>query len=203
VRVVRFPLPVPPELAATARDELLDRGREPAGAAFRFGYLLGVELDALPSLPALARLDALLREHVVEPGYELSFFKTTTGRAPEVEEGVHYDGFHLDTHPDIRSDDQGVELARLLINLAPTPRAFRYAAIDRFELARMGVRVPRADYQVVDLPPAVEVRTIEIPPLRPDCVSALAFQASVVPHVGSDGPEGHFLASYEAVRNRG
>ena len=55
MRVVSFPLRMPPELAASARAELLDRGREPAGAAFRFGYLLGVELDALPGLPALAR----------------------------------------------------------------------------------------------------------------------------------------------------
>lgn len=197
--MVGFPLRMPAELAASARAELLDRGREPAGAAFRFGYLLGVELDALPGLPALARLDGLLREHVVEPGFGLSFFKTTAGQAPEAEEGVHFDGFHLDTHPDIRSDSDGVELARLLINLAPTPRVFRYAAIDRFELARLGVRVPRADYQVVELPAEVEVRTIEIPPLEPDRVSALAFWASVVPHVGSDGPDGHFLASYEAV----
>jgi hypothetical protein len=133
------------------------------------------------------------------PGYGLSFFKTTSGTAPAVEEGVHFDGFHLDTHPDIRNDADGVELARLLINLAPTPRAFRYAEIDRFGLARLGVRVPRSDYQVVDLPAAVEVRTIEIPPLEPDAVHALAFWASVVPHVGSDGPDGHFLASYEAV----
>jgi hypothetical protein len=202
VKVVRFPLRMPAELAASARAELLDRGREPAGAAFRFGYLLGVELDALPGLPALARLDGLLREHVVEPSYGLSFFKTTVGRAPAVEEGVHFDGFHLDTHPDIRSDSEGVELTRLLINLAPTPRVFRYAAIDRFELAQLGVRVPRADYQVVELPPDVEVRTIEIPPLEPNRVSALAFRASVVPHVGSDGPDGHFLASYEAVTPR-
>jgi hypothetical protein len=124
VTVVRFPLRMPAELAASARAELLDRGREPAGAAFRFGYLLGVELDELPELPALARLHGLLRERVVEPGYELSFFKTTVGQAPEAEEGVHFDGFHLDTHPDIRSYSDGFELARLLVNLAPTaPRS--------------------------------------------------------------------------------
>jgi hypothetical protein len=202
VRVVSFPLRMPAELAASARAELLDSGREPADAAFRFGYLLGVELDALPGLPALARLDGLLREHVVEPGYELSFFKTTVGQAPEAEEGVHFDGFHLDTHPDIRSDADGVELARLLINLAPTARAFRHAAIDRFELARRGVSVPRSDYQVVELPPDVPVEVIEIPGVQPDGLHALAFEASVVPHVGVDGPDGHFLASYEAVRNR-
>jgi hypothetical protein len=121
VRVVRFSLPVPAELAASARAELLDRGREPAGAAFRFGYLLGVELEALPELPALAR---------------------------------------------------------------------------------RGVSVPRGDYQVVELPPDVPVEVVEIPGLQPGALHALAFQASVVPHVGVDGPDGHFLASYEAVTTR-
>lgn len=199
VRTVRFPVALPAGLAEEARAELLARGGEPDGAAFRFGYLLGLELGRLPELPALRRLHRALCDDVVEPGYSLSFFKTTAGAAPAVAEGVHFAGFHLDTHPEIRSDDQGVELARLLINLAPTPRAFRYAEIDRFELVHMGVRVPRADYQVVDLPAAVEVRTIEIPPLERGAVHALAFWASVVPHVGSDGPEGHFLASYEVV----
>jgi len=96
----------------------------------------------------------------------------------------------------------GVELARLLINLAPTPRAFRYAAVDRFQLARRGLGVPRSDYKVVELPPDVPIELIEIPALEPDAVHALAFWASVVPHVGLDGPDGHFLASYEAVRKR-
>jgi hypothetical protein len=201
VSVVRFPVELPDGLAERAREELLGRGGSPPGAAFRFGYLLGVELDELASLPAVARLERFLREHVVEPGYALSFLKTTTGAAPEAEEGVHFDGFHLDTHPEIRRDEDGVELARLLINLAPTPRAFRYAAADRFELGRRGLPVPRSDYQVVELPPDVPIEVIEIPPLEPSGVHALAFWASVVPHVGMDGPDGHFLASYEAVRD--
>jgi hypothetical protein len=200
VTAVRFPVDIRAGLAAQARAELLDRGGSPAEAPFRFGYLLGVELEALPGLPAVARLERLLREHVVEPGYALSFLKTTVGAAPDADEGVHFDGFHLDTHPEIRSDEAGLELARLLINLAPTPRAFRYAAIDRFELARRGVRVPRSDYQVVELPRDVPVELIEIPPLGRDAVHALAFLASVVPHVGVDGAGGHFLASYEALQ---
>jgi hypothetical protein len=200
VRAVRFPVALPPALAARAREELLDRGRSEPGAGFGFGYLLGVELDALPGLPALAELERVLRERIVEAGFSLSFFKTTSGRPPPAEEGVHFEGFHLDTHPEIRSDAGGVELARLLVNLAPTPRAFRYAEVDRFELAERGMRVPRSDYQVVELPPEVPIRVIEIPALEAEAVHALAFWASVVPHVGLDGPDGHFLASYEAVR---
>ena len=199
VRPVRFEVELPPDLAPRAREELLARLDGAGDDAFRFGYLLGVELDELPALPSVARLERLLRERVVEPGYTLSFFKTTTGAAPEVREGVHFDGFHLDTHPAILSDEQGMELARLLINLAPTPRAFRYAAIDRFDLARRGLRVPRSDYQVVELPSDVPIQAVEIPRLEASAVHAPAFWASVVPHVGSDGPDGHFLVSYEAV----
>jgi hypothetical protein len=200
VRAISFEVDLAPGLASAARDELLDRGGDPRDAAFRFGYLLGVELDALDGLPAVAELERALREQVVDASYALSFLKTTDGAAPEASEGVHYDGFHLDTHPEIHSDDDGVELARLLINLAPVPRAFRYAAVDRFELARRGRTVPRSDYQVVDLPADVPIELIEIPPLETGRLHALAFWASLVPHVGVDGDDGHFLASYEEVR---
>jgi hypothetical protein len=40
---------------------------------------------------------------------------------------------------------------------------------------------------------------VEIPPLEDGLAHALRFWASVVPHVGVERPEGHFLASYEAV----
>ena len=52
------------------------------------------------------------------------------------------------------------------------------------------------------VPADVPVEIVEIPGLEPDALHALAFQASVVPHVGVDGPDGHFLASYEAVAPR-
>jgi hypothetical protein len=190
-------------LVSAAREELLERSpSEPGG--FRWGYLLGVEGDVADRLPAASVLAARLHEEAVAPegrasgrDYSLSFLKVADGRPPEASEGVHYDGFHLDTHPGV--DGSGPELARLLFNLADTPRRFRYAAIDRFELARRGHEVPRSDYQVVDLPAGVETSVTEIPPRRADRVHALRFWASVVPHVGVDDERGHFLASYEAV----
>ena len=155
-------------------------------------------------MPAASRLSKRLREDVVRTEarssgreYGLSFLKAAEGPPPEAAEGVHYEGFHLDTHPEV--DGGGRELARLLINLADVPRRFRYAAIDRFELARQGREVPRSDYQVVELPPDVETQLIEIPPRRGGRVHALRFWASVLPHVGVDDEQGYFLASYEAV----
>lgn len=156
-------------------------------------------------MPTVGRVDAALRDAIAGLGepfdrsYELSFFKAADGAPPLKAEGVHFDGFHLDTHPQVTGADDA-ELARVLINLAPTPRRFRYALTDRFELAGLGYGVPRSDYQVVALPAEIAVRLIEIPPAQPDRLFALAFWASVVPHVGVDGPEGYFLASYEAVK---
>ena len=58
---VRFPVEIRAGLTAQAREELLERGGSPAEAPFRFGYLLGVELEELPGLPAVALLERLLR----------------------------------------------------------------------------------------------------------------------------------------------
>jgi hypothetical protein len=198
---VAFRVSLDERLVSAARQELLDRS--PA-KAFRWGYLLGVEGDAAVHMPAASALAARLYEEAVAPegeascrDYALSFIKVADGPPPEASEGVHYNGFHLDTHPEV--DGSGAELARLLFNLADGPRRFRYAAIDRFELARRGCEVPRSDYQVVDLPAEVETHVVEIPPRSGDRVHALRFWASVVPHVGVDDEHGHFLASYEAV----
>jgi hypothetical protein len=199
VRVVSFAVNLPDGLVAAAREELLDRGTPDRDAPFRWGYLLGVDgPDVRVALPLASRLDDLLREQAVPPEYSLSFLKTSAGRAPETSEGVHYDGFHLDTHPEI-VDDSGPELARVLINLAPERRTLRIAKTDRFELAARGLPIHRGDYQVVDLPDDVETGTIDIPPIEDGRVHALQFFASVIPHVGVDNGAGHFLASYEAV----
>jgi hypothetical protein len=171
---------------------------------FRWGYLLGVEDGVADRMPAASALVNRLGEEVVRGeasasgrDYALSFLKAAEGAPPMDGEGVHYEGFHLDTHPQV--DGGGPELARLLINLADVPRRFRYATIDRFELDRRGHGVPRCDYQVVELPPGVKTELIEIPRRRGDQVHALRFWASVIPHVGVDDEQGYFLASYEAV----
>lgn len=203
-RVERFDVALRENLVAAAREELLAR-RSASGDRFRWGYLLGVEDAVREGLPTTAGLERRLRDALVEPlaratgrSYELSFLKAASGPPPEAREGVHYAGFHLDTHPAI-TEPAGRELARVLINLAPYPRVLRIAAVDRFTLARRGVPVDRGDYQVVDLPSDVPVRTVAIPGATETAVHALRFWASVVPHVGADGPDGHFLASYEAV----
>lgn len=174
-------------------------------ASFRSGYLLGVEQHGLAVLPATSELEQALRKRLIRPieaatgrGYKLSFLKTACGPPPRVGEGVHHDGFHLDTHPEITSDE-GRELARILINLAEEPREVRFAEVDRYELARRGLAVHRGDYQVVELPSEVATRSVEIPGVTRSKVHALRFWASVVPHVGAERPHGHFLASYEAI----
>jgi hypothetical protein len=210
LRVQRFDVDLPDGLVERAREELLSRGSSAAegagpGEGSRWGYLLGVEDAGELGLDAAAELESELRRQVVEPlarvtgrEYSLSFLKTLEGPPPQATEGVHFDGYHLDTHPEITADE-GIELARVLINLSTRPRRLRVARTDRFELARAGVPVHRGDYQVVELPPGIREGVEEIPGRTVAAVSGLRFWASVVPHVGREDEAGHFLASYEAV----
>ena len=203
--VERIDIALDPTLVRCARDELLDRISPARESGFRWGYLLGVESEVRSTLITATELDAKLRSEGLRPietetgrSYELSFLKVANGKPPAAEEGVHFGGFHLDTHPKIKGES-GIELARVLINLAPEPRQLKFALTDRFELARLGVRVHRGDYQVVALPVEIETAIVEIPGLQHDVAFGLRFWASVIPHVGVEGKAGHFLASYEAV----
>jgi hypothetical protein len=202
VHLARFTLRVDENLLSASRDELLSRTAADEGQGFREGYLLGVEEG--PDMPTTQELDRWLQAELISQAatarasdYRLSFFKTSTGVPPEASEGVHFAGFHLDTHPELTSD-RGFELSRILINLAGSPRLVRFASVTRYQLAERGIRVHRGDYQVVELPDDIETRLIEIPAPERGAIYALHFWASVVPHVGVDQPDGYFLASYEA-----
>ena len=175
-------------LLRAAREELL---RRRALGGVRWGYLLGVEGDA--AMPAARELAERLHDAVARPvggcrgaDFALSFLKAADGRPPRASEGVHYGGYHVDTHADERP---GAELLRVLVNLGPQPRFVRYAPI---------VVRNRARYRVGELP-GLPDRTVAIPGLDGCVVSYLTFWASMVPHVGVDTPAGYYLASFEAV----
>jgi hypothetical protein len=72
---------------------------------------------------------------------------------------------------------------------------------DRFELAAAGLDLPRSSFQVVEAPAEFDHSIVDIPPFDGAAISYLTFWASLVPHVGVEGPEGHFLASFEATTN--
>jgi hypothetical protein len=200
-----LPFSVAGECIDAAHGELLRRADPGAGGDHRLGYLLGIEDPVDQKLPAAVELDRQVRAEFVEPiaretqrRYALSFLKTLEGAPPDALEGVLHAGYHLDTHPDI-TEEHGPELARILINLASTPRRFRFAQTDRFLLAEHGFPMHRGSYQVVELPRSVRESMIEIPGRTRESAFALRFWASVIPHVGIEDGRGHFLASYEAV----
>jgi hypothetical protein len=185
-----------------AEQELLHRAPRGHGP-FQWGYLLGVERPTV-SFPHVDLIDRALVDAIDSMtevdglAFALSFFKVAAGPPPSEASGVHFDGFHFDTHPDITAD-AGVELDRVLINLAEFPRRIRYALTTRFDLARRGLPIDRGDYQVVELPADVDTREVVIPPRSHATVHGLRFLASVVPHVGVDD-DGYFLASYERIQ---
>jgi hypothetical protein len=161
-------------------------------------------MQADPNVHAdcLALAEGLRRELLVDVereqglNFDLSFFKIAIGRPPTADEGVFYEGPHLDSHPGL---SDSVELLRLLVNLSECPRRFVYAATDRWQLQRAGVPVARREFEPLRLPRATELRSVSIPGRTDDSVHALKFFASAVPHVGlNDAPE-HFLVSFEAL----
>jgi hypothetical protein len=204
IRLDRQTVRVEHGLAETAWHELLSEGEDDPSGDFRTGYLLGVESPRRGQRhPAASQLKAELYDQVVAPiaqrhraNFEFSFFKAAEGQPPSAAEGVHYGGYHVDTHA---GDHSGLELLRVLLNVHSHLRRFRFAAVDRFELARRGAGIGRGVYQVPQLPGFVEDRELAIPAFDGQTISYITFWASVVPHVGVETAAGYFLASYEAA----
>ena len=183
-----------------ARDELLGRSRRHDNG-FRSGHLLGVE-DAAP-FPVCGKLVSELRHRLIgaeeerwKAPFELSFLKAHIGEPPVSPEGPYFEGPHIDSHPGLGED---TELLRVLINLAAVPRRFLYLKSDRLALERSGVSASKWDFAPLGEVPSARRAEVEIPPRRPREVHMLRFWASMVPHVGLNGLEGQFLASFEAV----
>ena len=201
IRLDRQEIQLSPEIVDRARTELLARDQS-EGPGFRFGFLLGVEDQR--SAPFARSVVADLQRELVDPvgacratKFSLSFVKAVDGVAPEMAEGPLSTGFHLDTHPQVTTDD-GPELLRILVNLDRRPRTLRFVCADRFELGASGFELPRSSYRVVGAPPSFGQSTVDIPPFDGAAISYLTFWASLVPHVGVERPGGHFLASFEA-----
>lgn len=187
---------IPETLLEASRDELFARVPEVDG--FRSGYLLGVEdRTAFPTSSELVQRLASGIEKAEGFAFDFSFLKGHCGEPPEAEEGVYFEGPHLDSHPAL---GEGTELLRVLVNLARTPRLFKYYETDSFELEGMGVAVGKTEFVPLDLPADIAAKVVKIPGRTENKLSALRFWASVVPHVGINRPEGSFLASFESPR---
>lgn len=202
IALARHEVQLGADLIDGARQELL--GDADGDSGFRSGYLLGVEADGRrESHPCCTELVERLLEGVVAPVAEprgleagFSFLKSADGKAPAEREGVHYGGPHLDSHPRLADD---LELFRILVNLCEQRRRFTYVRTDRRRLQRAGVEVGRSEFAALRLPGSHELARVDLPGRRDECVFALHFLASAVPHVGVDEAHGYFLASFEAV----
>jgi hypothetical protein len=111
-------------------------------------------------------------------------------------QGVHYEGLHIDTHPDLGAE---TDLLRVLVNLGESPRRFRFGDATRIELARSGLYEDRASFRADHVEAHVPMRELCIPGREGSRISFLVFYASVLPHVGVTEAPGYFLFSFEAV----
>ncbi|HYG50870.1 MAG TPA: hypothetical protein VD905_08195 [Flavobacteriales bacterium] len=166
------------------------------------GYLLGVELGDKLQFPFSTHLIQTLQDDITSrqetSDFIFSFCKVCKGQSTADQEGVHYEGMHLDTHPDLKDNN---ELLRMLFNFSEHPRQFRYALTDRHELLDQGIELDRTDYKTLHLPDSIAVKSINIPGRQGNSIHFLKFWASVIPHVGITEEHGYFLISFEALRN--
>jgi hypothetical protein len=191
-------------LVGSAKGEVAGRRVEHAALGVAWGYLLGMEREATEtSFPAAWRLcDSIYRDVVRVIGdiegadFHFSFCKAYSGPVIKEAEGVHYEGLHIDTHPDL---DEATDLLRVLVNLGEHERRFRFGDATRLELARSGLYHDRASFRADHVEGHVPMRDVCIPGRAGSRVSFLVFLASVLPHVGITEAPGYFLFSFEAV----
>jgi hypothetical protein len=204
IRLGRIDCPINGELIASAKRELMRRGVEHASCGVHWGYLLGIEREITQAafISAWQLCDELdMRIASVIGGCEqvsfrFSFCKVYSGPVLKEDEGVHYEGLHIDTHPGL---DDTTDLLRVLINVDEQDRRFRFVDATRGELARLGLYNDRANFRADHVADFLPVREVCIPRRDESSVAFLVFWASVVPHVGVAEAPGYFLYSYEAL----
>jgi hypothetical protein len=189
----RHAVNIPDEVVEASLKEIFSRtGLE---GEFRSGYLLGVEDKT--GFPLSTQLLALLESGIVPCDFTFSFLKGHAGTPPIAQEGVYFEGPHLDSHPAL---GDSIELLRVLVNLSPHSRKFKYFLTDSFELEKRGIPIGKREFVPLTVPSDTAEQVVEIPGRTSTEVCALRFWASVVPHVGVNMPEGSFLASFESPR---
>lgn len=193
------------QLVAAAKAEITSRRQEFADHGVTWGYLLGVERpDTERAFPSAWRLWDVLRDDIAQligqshgARFQFSFCKGYSGPVVSEAQGVHYEGLHIDTHPDLT--DQA-DLLRILINVDSQQRRFRFGDATRVELDAAGLYRDRGSFRADHVERHVPIRDVAIPGRRGSWVSFLLFWASAIPHVGITESPGYFLYSFEAVR---
>jgi hypothetical protein len=191
-------------LVASAKGEITNRRRELIDHGVTWGFLLGVERDTTrDAFPAAWTLCDRLQNDIAQAidadrriDFRFSFCKGYSGPAISEAEGVHYEGLHIDTHPDLAD---GTDLLRILINVDSCERRFRFGDVTRRELAAMNLYEGRDSFRADHVQQHVMLDEVAIPGRRGTLVSFLLFWASVIPHVGITEPPGYFLYSFEAL----
>lgn len=126
--------------------------------------------------------------------FELAFIRMAT-KTPVSEFG----GFHVDVDKGIlhkKEINQKKEIVRFLINFGDFPRTLEYTEVDRNNLNKIGLKISKTKYKVIQLPKNIEIKKVEIPSKNKNIVYALKFWASLIPHFGKTDDKGHFLVSY-------
>lgn len=113
-----------------------------------------------------------------------------------------FGGFHIDVNAGIGHEwpkDVSLEheVLRLLFNLDIVPRTLAYYPYTLEDISKKtGIKLNRREYEILDLPPDLRIKKIDIPPREKNIIYGLAFISTQIPHAGETTASGHFLISF-------
>lgn len=119
-----------------------------------------------------------------------------------------FGGLHVDVSAGIdhkwdKSNSADKLILRVLFNLDKTPRKVEYYPYTRNQLkTKYDIKIDPRNYKILNMPSYLKSEFTEIPPAADDCVSALIFISSHIPHAGRTDSNGHFLVSYGGYIDR-
>lgn len=176
----------------SARLELLEKASR--NASMVWGYFPAFE--GPEEYPESVRLASEVRNAVLDDGWGLSFARVSSGRQESVVGGLHVDANVDGTPTRDPHRKPGKEILRALVNVGPSQRVVSYCEQPLEELERLGVQAEDTGYARINPAKRLELKAVAIPPPEDGAVWVLKFWASLVPHAGEDGENGHFLLVY-------
>ena len=188
------------------KQELLSYAKEKAGTSFTWGYFPGMEKDEEKLYPNCIKLTKQLRNNFLNKekiDWKLAFIRVASKESKSGFGGLHIDVDIGVGHKRDKEVGKDKEIVRLLINPNNYSRKLQYVEFDREKLNEIGINISQSSYNVLNLPKNIEIKTIEIPPMKGNEIYTLKFWSSLVPHFGFTDEKGHFLIAYGAWADSG
>lgn len=185
------------DLSAVRKELLSHLKGEGDGKSHTWGYFPELKTDTAQYQRSTKLLENLHERLFPELDVDPAFVRIATA-----EPKSDFGGLHIDVSPGIGHQKHHVEggILRILINIGDYPRKLLYSPLPLEELRKKyEIDIPEKSYSIINLPPEVPTKVLEIPPLEEGYVHVLCFRSDKVVHAGLTTEAGHFLASFGKV----